>query len=180
MTSHVATGILAVLFAVLHGAMDPRDTVGGHALLALALLAVTGAVGRYFYAWVPRAANGRELELEEVRRELGRLSDEWDRGQRAFADRVRGAIEADIEARQWSGSFLGRVRRAARRPARAAADCSRASRRKAAPPACRRSAARRCSRSLASPTARRPARRTSRTCARCCRHGASCTAGSRC
>ena len=31
MTSHVATGILAFLCALLHGAMEPRNTVGGHA-----------------------------------------------------------------------------------------------------------------------------------------------------
>ncbi|NOT30841.1 MAG: hypothetical protein HOP15_10385 [Planctomycetes bacterium] len=109
MTSHVATGILAVLFATLHGAMDPRDTVGGHALLALGLLFVTGAVGRYFYAYLPRAANGRELELEEVKAELVRLTDEWDVSQRAFVERVRGAIAAEVAARQWRSSFLGRV-----------------------------------------------------------------------
>jgi len=109
MTSHVATGILAVLFATLHGAMDPRDTVGGHALLALALLAVTGAIGRYFYAYLPRAANGRELELDEVRRELERLTDEWDPSQRGFVERVRLALSEEIAARQWRGSFLGRV-----------------------------------------------------------------------
>ncbi|HZO08560.1 MAG TPA: NAD(P)-binding domain-containing protein, partial [Myxococcota bacterium] len=110
MTSHVATGILALLFATLHGAMDPRDTVGGHALLALGLLLVTGAVGRYFYAYVPRAANGRELELAEVKAELERLGERWDASQRAFVDRVREALGALIHARQWSVSFLGRVR----------------------------------------------------------------------
>lgn len=109
MTGHVATGILAVLLATLHGAMDPRDTVGGHALLALALLFVTGAIGRYFYAWLPRAANGRELELEEVRRELERLAAEWDPSQRAFVERVRAAIEEELAARQWKSSFLGRI-----------------------------------------------------------------------
>jgi thioredoxin reductase len=109
MTSHVATGILAVLFATLHGAMDPRDTVGGHALLALAFLFVTGAIGRYFYAWVPRAANGRELELEEVKAELARLTESWDAGQRAFVERVRATLEEELAARQWRSSFLGRV-----------------------------------------------------------------------
>ncbi len=109
MTSHVATGILAVLFATLHGAMDPRDTVGGHALLALALLFVTGGIGRYFYAWLPRAANGRELELEEVKHELEHLAGDWDASQRAFVERVRRAIEHEIAARQWKSSFLGRV-----------------------------------------------------------------------
>jgi thioredoxin reductase/Pyruvate/2-oxoacid:ferredoxin oxidoreductase delta subunit len=109
MTSHVASGILAVLLATLHGAMDPRDTVGGHALLALALLFVTGAVGRYFYAWIPRAANGRELALEEVRRRLEGIAAGWDRGQQAFVERVRGAIDEEVDARRWRGTFLGRV-----------------------------------------------------------------------
>ena len=109
MTSHVATGILAVLCATLHGAMDPRDTVGGHALLALTLLFVTGAIGRYFYAWLPRAANGRELELAEVKRRLEHLADEWDGSQRSFAEKVRRAVEAEVAARQWQSSFLGRV-----------------------------------------------------------------------
>jgi thioredoxin reductase len=109
MTSHVASGLLALVCAVLHGAMDPRDTVGGHALLALVLLFVTGAIGRYFYAWIPRAANGRELELAEVRRELDGLAAGWQGGARELAERVRTALEADVAARQWSGSFLGRV-----------------------------------------------------------------------
>jgi thioredoxin reductase len=109
MTSHVASGILALLLATLHGAMDPRDTVGGHALLALALLFVTGAIGRYFYAWVPRAANGRELELSEIRLELERIASEWDDGQRAFAERARAAVEEEIQRVQWKASFLGRV-----------------------------------------------------------------------
>jgi thioredoxin reductase len=109
MTSHVATGVLAVLFATLHGAMDPRDTVGGHALLALALLLVTGAIGRYFYAWVPRAANGRELVLEEVRGELEHLGASWSTGQQAFVRRARAAVDELVAARQWRATFLGRV-----------------------------------------------------------------------
>lgn len=108
MTSHVATGILALLCATLHGAMDPRDTVGGHALLALALLFVTGAIGRYFYAYVPRAANGRELELEEVKHELERITGEWDASQQVFVERVRNLLE-QIGERQWRSTFLGRV-----------------------------------------------------------------------
>ena len=109
MTAHVATGILAFLCAVLHSGMAPRDTVGGHALWALAALIVTGAVGRYFYSYVPRAANGRELELEEVKRHVGSLALTWDTTQRAFVERVQGEIARLIERRQWRSSFLGRV-----------------------------------------------------------------------
>jgi hypothetical protein len=109
MTSHVATGILAFLLVLLHSAMSPRDTVGGHAFSALAVLLVTGAVGRYFYAWVPRAAHGRELELAEVKARLGRVSEEWDQGQRRFRERVRIVIGDLMDARQWKSSFGGRV-----------------------------------------------------------------------
>ncbi len=109
MTSHVATGILALLLATLHGGMAPRDTVGGHALWALLVLLVSGAIGRYFYAYVPRAANGRELELEEVKLRLSRLSDSWDESQRAFVDRARFEIGAIVEARQWKSTLVGRA-----------------------------------------------------------------------
>ena len=109
MTSHVATGILAFLCALLHGAMAPRDTVGGHALWALAALLVTGAIGRYFYASVPRAANGRELELDEVKSNLARLTGEWDRHQEAFGQLAQREVAALAEARQWKSSFVGRV-----------------------------------------------------------------------
>jgi len=110
MTSHVATGILALLCAMLHGAMAPRDTTGGHAFWALALLLVTGAIGRYFYAWVPRAANGRELALDEVKTKLGWMSEEWDQGQQKFRASVRNEVMGLIELGQWQTSFLGRVR----------------------------------------------------------------------
>ncbi len=109
MTSHIATGILALLCALVHAGLTTRDSVGGHALWALAALLVTGAIGRYFYAYVPRAANGRELELQEVKDQLARFGDEWDRGQRAFVERVQIEIADLIRARQWRSSFLGRV-----------------------------------------------------------------------
>jgi thioredoxin reductase/Pyruvate/2-oxoacid:ferredoxin oxidoreductase delta subunit len=109
MTSHVATGILALLCAVLHGAMAPGETPGGNALWGLFALLITGAIGRYFYAYVPRAANGRELELAEVKARIGRMSAEWDGGQRRFRARVRAAVDELVEKRQWKGSFAGRV-----------------------------------------------------------------------
>lgn len=109
MTSHVATGILALLCAMLHGAMAPRDTVGGHAFLALALLLVTGAIGRYFYAYLPRAANGRELEIEAVKLRLDHMIEHWDKSQRVFVERVQARLAALIQSQQWQTSFFGRV-----------------------------------------------------------------------
>lgn len=109
MTSHIATGVLALLCALVHAGMTSRDSVGGHSLWALAALLGTGAIGRYFYAWVPRAANGRELELDEVRAELASLSEQWGAEQREFVERVRVELAELVNARQWRSSFIGRV-----------------------------------------------------------------------
>ncbi len=121
MTSHVATGIGALLLVLVHGAMDPRSTVGGHAAWAMAFLVLTGAIGRYLYSFVPRAANGRELELDEVRSQLAALSAEWDRGRGGFADKLRAEVERVVTEERWQGSYWARIRalltsqRAARR-----------------------------------------------------------------
>ncbi|MEM6568053.1 MAG: NAD(P)-binding domain-containing protein [Planctomycetota bacterium] len=109
MTSHVATGVLAFLLALLHAAMSPRDTVGSHALWALLALLGTGAIGRYMYAWVPRATNGRELEIDEVKAKLATLSSDWDSQHHAFGAEARQRISEIAEQRQWKTSFFGRV-----------------------------------------------------------------------
>lgn len=109
MTSHVATGILAFLCALLHGGMEARDTVGGRAFWALTLLLITGAIGRYFYAYVPRAANGRELELGEAQEKLEKLSADWDPAQQKYSQRVRKEVFDLIRMRQWKSHFFGRV-----------------------------------------------------------------------
>jgi hypothetical protein len=90
--------------------MAPRDTAGGHAFVALLVLLVSGAIGRYFYAWVPRAANGRELEIEEVKLRLTQLAEQYDHGQSRYVERVRREVAALVHAQQWQSSFLGRVR----------------------------------------------------------------------
>ena len=109
MTAHVATGIGALLLALLHGAMAPRDTLGGHALWGLLFLVITGAIGRYFYSFVPRAANGRELALEDLQARLAALSSEWDSVGGDFAERVRMRIGEIVAAGRWEGSFLRRL-----------------------------------------------------------------------
>lgn len=110
MTSHVATGVLAFLLAMLHAAMAPRSTVGGHAMWALLALLVTGAIGRYMYAWVPRAANGRELELDEVKGSLAAMSADWDGQHAAFGAEARARVHGLVVGRQWSSTLTGRIR----------------------------------------------------------------------
>ncbi len=109
MTIHVVTGILALLLAILHGAMDPRHTVGGHALAALAVLVCTGALGRYLYSFVPHALNGRELALEEVHARLATISAEWDQSRGAFADRVRAVVAEHVDRQRIAGFLPRRI-----------------------------------------------------------------------
>ncbi|MEZ6193785.1 MAG: hypothetical protein R3C45_21285 [Phycisphaerales bacterium] len=53
-------------------------------MIALLIVVVTGSVGRYLYAFIPRAANGREIDLDDLCARLATLSAEWDRGGRGF------------------------------------------------------------------------------------------------
>ncbi len=110
MTSHVVTGILALLLIVLHGAMQPHNSIGGHAFWSLAILIFTGAIGRYFYAFVPHAANGKELALDEARERFTKVSTEWDTRTRGFGAQVRKEVEQLVERRRWEGKFITRVK----------------------------------------------------------------------
>ncbi len=109
MTVHVATGIGALLLALLHGGLVPRDTSGGHALWGLAVLVLTGAIGRWLYALVPRAANGRELQLDEVRDRLAQLSGNWAGSHRAFGERLEAEVGRLVDDIRWSGGLGQRL-----------------------------------------------------------------------
>lgn len=107
MTSHVATGVMAALFALLHAAMAPRQTAGGYAFWAMMVLVGTGAIGRWFYAWLPRSANGRELELAALRERVAAASAAI--GHEAFARDCRDRVHSLIERRQWRSTWIGRL-----------------------------------------------------------------------
>lgn len=70
MSMHVFTGIVGCALILLHSAFAPRGSMGGLAFWSLFVVLVTGLVGRYIYAHVPRSVQGRELELEELRRRI--------------------------------------------------------------------------------------------------------------
>jgi hypothetical protein len=70
MSLHAITGIVGGAVIVLHTAFAPSSALGILALVALAITVVSGIIGRYFYAKVPRSLEGRELELEQVRERL--------------------------------------------------------------------------------------------------------------
>lgn len=108
MTSHVGTGVLALLLVMIHSAMAPGHTVGGHAFLALFVLVITGSIGRYLYAFVPRAANGQELALDEINQVLESESAEWDRHARGLGESLREEIREAVAAQSRNRGFLGR------------------------------------------------------------------------
>jgi thioredoxin reductase/Pyruvate/2-oxoacid:ferredoxin oxidoreductase delta subunit len=106
MSAHVVTGVAAFLTALLHAALAPRSTPGGHALLAMLVILVTGAIGRWIYAFVPRRANGEEAEIEEVRERVEQLArDPADE----FGTQASMELMRLIEQRQWRGTLLGRI-----------------------------------------------------------------------
>ena len=89
--------------------MAPRNTLGGHACFALGLLVMTGAIGRYFYSFVPRAANGQELALDELNGLVAAESTEWDRFGRGFGEDAQREIRALVSASKWRGNFFTRI-----------------------------------------------------------------------
>ncbi|MBX3462249.1 MAG: NAD(P)-binding domain-containing protein [Planctomycetes bacterium] len=107
MTAHVGTGFAAVLLALLHAAMAPRQTAAGWAFWSLLVLLLTGAVGRWFYAWLPRSTNGRELQLDALRRQLAAADGVAAGG--AFGRTAQQEVDALLERRQWRASWPGRV-----------------------------------------------------------------------
>jgi thioredoxin reductase/ferredoxin len=109
MSVHVGTGLFAFLCVALHAGFHVRDTVGGHAFLTLLVVVAAGVVGRWFYAFVPRAASGRQQGLEEIGAQVAALSGEWDVHGRGFGGEVRAQVEALAGGAQWRRGFVARV-----------------------------------------------------------------------
>ncbi len=70
MSFHAVTGIVGGALIFLHAAFAPSSALGILALVALAITVVSGVIGRYIYAKVPRSLEGRELEFDQVRERL--------------------------------------------------------------------------------------------------------------
>jgi dihydropyrimidine dehydrogenase (NAD+) subunit PreT len=106
---HIATGLGSCLVALLHSSFLMRDSAGGHALLAMVIVVAAGVVGRWFYAFVPRAQNGRQQDLEELNTQVTAIAGEWDRHGRGFGSQVRTQIENLVEAAQLGRGFFARA-----------------------------------------------------------------------
>jgi hypothetical protein len=61
------------------------------------------------YAFIPRAANGTEASLEDLRAQLAGISSEWDRDRHGFGTRIRGHIDHIITEARWRPGLLERV-----------------------------------------------------------------------
>jgi len=70
MAFHVLTGLAAAGLVLLHSAFLPRSALGILASACLGIVVVTGLIGRYIYARVPRSLEGSELELRDLRASL--------------------------------------------------------------------------------------------------------------
>ncbi len=110
MTAHVGTGILSLLLVLLHAGLAPKNTLGGHALAAMAVLIATGAIGRYFYSIVPRAANGKELELAEIDAIIAADLAKWDAVAGNFSQRVLEQIQQLTSFRWEHRGLVARLR----------------------------------------------------------------------
>ncbi len=109
MDLHVATGLGALACAVAHSAFTLRESPGGHALLAMAVVVAAGVVGRWFYAFVPRAVNGRQQDLEELAASVAALAGEWDRDGRGVGAELRAAVERLVAEARLGRGFFARV-----------------------------------------------------------------------
>lgn len=109
MASHVFTGLASFLFVMVHAGFSYRMTVGGFAFIALGIVLVAGLVGRYFYAAVPHAANGREMDLDELRSRLAQMATVWDKSSRGLGRMVRDRVESLVQEQRWQPSLVGRA-----------------------------------------------------------------------
>lgn len=109
MSMHVATGFLALLFGCLHSAFHVRDAVAGHALVVMAIVVTTGAIGRWFYSFVPKAQSGRQADLEELGARVAAMGGEWDEVGRGFGNRVRAQVESLVQAEHFGKNLVDRI-----------------------------------------------------------------------
>lgn len=109
MNMHVATGLAAALLALLHSGFALRASPGGHAMLCMLIVVGAGVVGRWFYAFVPHAQNGRQQDLEELGNQVAAIAGEWDQHGRGFGAEVRRQVEELVEHARLGRGFFERV-----------------------------------------------------------------------
>lgn len=95
MALHVFTGLAGAGLILLHSALQPRSALGTLSSVSLLIVVATGLLGRYVYSRAPRSVEGRELELEEIRKRLEAYRGELER--LGFRHGLTDDGEADAE-----------------------------------------------------------------------------------
>jgi hypothetical protein len=67
---HVFSGLLGPALALFHAGFVPTSAVGLLAFTAMLVVVLSGVVGRYVLVHVPRTLEGREIELDSLRKRL--------------------------------------------------------------------------------------------------------------
>lgn len=67
MAFHIFTGLAGAGLVAIHGAFLPRSALGIFATACLGIVVLSGVLGRWIHAHVPRTLEGREMESEELR-----------------------------------------------------------------------------------------------------------------
>jgi len=78
MGMHLVSGLLGAVLILFHSSFLPRSSLGILALSGLGIVILTGLLGRYLYALVPRGRDGHEMDAPELRAHILSLRRELD------------------------------------------------------------------------------------------------------
>lgn len=103
---HIFTGLVGPYMVLLHSSWKFHGLAGVVLLLTIVVV-ISGFVGRYIYTAIPRSADGIELEVEEIQRQLSQLEAEiqrWLERRPAFGSAIAQQVFASTSAE--GGSFV--------------------------------------------------------------------------
>ena len=67
---HIVTGLLGPLIAFFHAGFVPTSAMGLFSMLSMGIVIVSGVVGRYLLAYIPKNTSSSDVALDDVRRRL--------------------------------------------------------------------------------------------------------------
>ncbi len=70
MEVHIFAGLIGPALILFHSAFLYVNPIAVTAMISLAILVITGIIGRYIYAQVPHSLNGTEEDMRDVRRHV--------------------------------------------------------------------------------------------------------------
>lgn len=103
---HIFTGLVGPYMVLLHSSWKFHGLAGVVLLLTIVVV-ISGFVGRYIYTAIPRSADGLELEVDEIQRQLSQLEAEiqrWLERRPAFGSGITEQVFASTSAE--GGSLL--------------------------------------------------------------------------